>query len=90
MKLEIEASISMEAAFKDDNERKAWRKNHDLNDKDHKEELTLRKVPTVYSESKYATTLALNIHIAFSANPPKKFLTMGVKQRFVLLPGVMV
>eukprot|EP00957_Ditylum_brightwellii_P069950 5312156-Ditylum_brightwellii.AAC.1 len=89
MKLKIEANISMEAVFEDDSERKVWYKNHDLNDKEHKEKLALRKVPTIYSESKYATALALSIHLAFLADPPKTFFTMGVKQRFVPLLGVM-
>jgi hypothetical protein len=80
----------MEAAFEDDSERKRWYNNHNLNDKDDKEELALRKVPTIYCESKYTTTLALHIHRAFSSNPPKKYLTKGVNQRFVPAPGVMV
>eukprot|EP00957_Ditylum_brightwellii_P185101 14095652-Ditylum_brightwellii.AAC.1 len=77
MNLPIEASIAMEAAFEDDSERKRWYNSHNLNDKDDKEELALRKVPTIYCESKYATALALHIHHAFSSNPPKKYLTKG-------------
>eukprot|EP00957_Ditylum_brightwellii_P053732 4071239-Ditylum_brightwellii.AAC.1 len=90
MNLPIEGSIVMEAAFEDDSKREKWCNNHNLNDKHDKEELALRKFPTIYCESKYATTLALHIHRAISSNPPKKYLTKGVNQRFVPAPGVMV
>eukprot|EP00957_Ditylum_brightwellii_P211961 15366810-Ditylum_brightwellii.AAC.2 len=85
----IETSISNEPAFEDSNKRKDWYESHDLKNPEHKEELTLRKVPTFYCEAKYSTVLALYLFKAFQNNPPARYLTK-CKQRFVPAAGVLL
>eukprot|EP00957_Ditylum_brightwellii_P151985 11573586-Ditylum_brightwellii.AAC.1 len=79
----------MEPTFSTEDERQLWYDNHSTRDPKDKKELDLRKVPTVYCESKFALVLATHLYKAFSSNPPAKYTTKGTNLRFVPTHGVM-
>jgi hypothetical protein len=86
----IEITIVAESAFEDEKERKTWYETHDTTTAEAKEELSLRKVPTIYCEAKWTTVVGLHFLQAFSSNPPTKYLTNATEQRFVPTPGALV
>eukprot|EP00957_Ditylum_brightwellii_P194406 14805677-Ditylum_brightwellii.AAC.1 len=87
--MRIEANLSMESTFADKDERKKWFDTHSLKDKEDKKDYDQRRVPTITCEIKYAPFVAKNLFLAFSNNPPFRFMTKGTNLRFVPEPRVM-
>eukprot|EP00957_Ditylum_brightwellii_P055743 4223654-Ditylum_brightwellii.AAC.1 len=54
---------------------------HSLKDKEDKKDYDLRRVPTITCELKYAPFVAKNLFLAFSNNPPARFMTKGTNLR---------
>eukprot|EP00957_Ditylum_brightwellii_P028411 2145120-Ditylum_brightwellii.AAC.1 len=64
-----------EPALKTESEQRKWFDDHDLDNDNDKKILNLRKVPTLYCDSKLATLLGMHMLRAFTRNPHKKYLT---------------
>eukprot|EP00957_Ditylum_brightwellii_P169304 12885799-Ditylum_brightwellii.AAC.1 len=86
----IEITLVLEGAFENEMERKTWYNTHDLSQQETKDELNLRKVPTVYCPPKWISVVALHLLQAFSKNLPKQYHTTGTEVRFVAAPGALV
>eukprot|EP00957_Ditylum_brightwellii_P166212 12653453-Ditylum_brightwellii.AAC.1 len=67
----------MEPTFCNEDERQLWYDKHSTRDLEDRKELDIRKVPTVYCESKFVSVLATHLYKAFSPNPPAKYMTKG-------------
>eukprot|EP00957_Ditylum_brightwellii_P079274 6028548-Ditylum_brightwellii.AAC.1 len=88
--MKIEAAITMESTFASKEEREKWFDTHSLKDPDDKRDYDLYKVPTISCKQKFASFLAKRLFLAFSPNPPARFMTKGTNLRFVPETGVMV
>eukprot|EP00957_Ditylum_brightwellii_P179571 13679139-Ditylum_brightwellii.AAC.1 len=87
--MRVKANLSMESTFANKDKINKWFNTRSLKDKEDKKDYHLRRVPTIACELKYAPFVAKNLFLAFSNNPPARFMTKGTNLWSVPETGVM-
>lgn len=89
-KVALEIAIKEEVAIKLEEDERINFCNYDKEDDDQRNNHTLRKVVTYYGDQKYANLFCIHMLCAYSGDPPKKYLSKGIEQRFVPAPGMVI